>query len=93
MQAELSLQELALESAELLPDRDTMQLIVIGSFALNAASITQTATSGAVANIGVDGSVGVDGSGDVTVVSYAANYAQVTQNATSGDVTDIDVGG
>jgi hypothetical protein len=87
LQAELSLQELALESAELLPDRDTMQLIVIGSFALNAASITQTATSGAVANIGVDGS------GDVTVVSYAANYAQVTQNATSGDVTDIDVGG
>jgi len=83
---EFSLQELGLESVELLPDRDTMQVIVIGSFAVNAASITQTATSGAVSDVNVGG-------GNVTVVSYAANYAEVTQYATSGDVSDVDVGG
>ena len=77
LRSELSSQELALESAELLPDRDTMQVVVIG--AANAASITQTATWGALTG------VEVEGSGDATMARYAANYAEVTQYATPGD--------
>ena len=79
LRSELSSQELALESAELLPDRDTMQVVVIGEFAANAASITQTATWGALTG------VEVEGSGDATMARYAANYAEVTQYATPGD--------
>jgi hypothetical protein len=48
---ELSVEELALESVELLPDRDTMQPLLVGSFAVNAAVLTQNATSGAVSDI------------------------------------------
>ena len=82
---ELSVEELALESAELLPDRDTMQPILVGSFAINVASVSQTAISGAVSD------VNVQGGGEVQVVSSATNYAQITQTATSGDVTDVNV--
>jgi hypothetical protein len=48
LKTDISLTELELESAELLPDRDTMQPVLIGSFAVNAAELTQTATSGNV---------------------------------------------
>jgi len=50
LRTELSIHELAVESAELLPDRDTMQVIV-GSFAVNLAAIEQTATSGDVTDV------------------------------------------
>ena len=50
LRTELSVQELALESAELLPDRDTMQVIV-GSFAVNLAAVGQTAASGDVTDV------------------------------------------
>jgi hypothetical protein len=50
LRTELSVQELALESAELLPDRDTMQVIV-GSFAVNLAAVDQTAASGDVTDV------------------------------------------
>lgn len=46
---ELSFEELALESVELLPDRDTMQPVLVGSFAVNLAAVSQEATSGDVA--------------------------------------------
>ena len=50
LRTELSVQELALESAELLPDRDTMQVIV-GSFAVNLAAVGKTAASGDVTDV------------------------------------------
>jgi hypothetical protein len=87
LSAELSVDELALEPIELLPDRDTMQpVIVVGSFAANVATVSQSATSGAVGDVTI-----VGGSGDVQVASYASNEAQVTQTATSGDVTGVNV--
>ena len=52
LETSVSLEELALESAELLPDRDTMQ-VVVGSFAVNAALVGQDATSGAVSDVNV----------------------------------------
>ena len=52
LETSVSLEELALESAELLPDRDTMQ-VVVGSFAVNAALVGQSATSGAVSDVNV----------------------------------------
>jgi hypothetical protein len=81
---EFSVEDLALESIELLPDRDTMQPILIGSFATNVAAVSQTATSGPVS-----AAVDVQGGGDVQlqVVSAATNSATITQTATSGDVT------
>jgi hypothetical protein len=45
---EFSVEELAGESVELLPDRDTMQPILVGSFATNVALLEQNATSGNV---------------------------------------------
>lgn len=80
LKTELSFEELAFESVELLPDRDTMQPI-IGSFASNTAYVTQTATSGAVSDVTVVG--------DAYVTSEASNYADVYQSAASGDVSGV----
>jgi hypothetical protein len=51
LMTEVSLEELAVESCELLPDRDTMQPILVGSFAVNVALVSQTATSGDVTDV------------------------------------------
>jgi hypothetical protein len=52
LMTELSVEELALESVELLPDRDTMQpFIFVGSVAANVALAEQSATSGDVTDV------------------------------------------
>lgn len=65
-----SIEELAREAVELLPDRDTLQ---VTSTAYNIATVTQTATSSANDNIVIGGSVS----------STAYNTADVAQNAAS----------
>ena len=70
MKVELSREELALESVELLPDRDTMQLIALGNaIAGNAASVSQSN----------EAHVDAGNNADVTVTQ--TNTSDITQSA------------